>query len=345
MVSKLTDEKDFLELSIVGTRAATKELDARALRLTAAELDELSDIENADPLMLYQHVIAQTPLLNAAQEEELARAMESGEKARARMFRKHVNSAERKRLAKIVAQGERARKKLIESNFRLVLSIANKYRGANVPFSDLVQEGNIGLIKAADKFEYQRGFRFSTYATWWIRQAIQRAIADQGRTIRLPVHMWERVAKMTKISRALAQELGRSPTPAEIADKMGTTPQRIERLLNVSQQPTSLEAPIGEEEDSALGDLIADQDAIEPAETVAHTLMSEDLREALTSLTAREERILQLRYGLKDGRMHTLEEVGQKMGYTRERIRQLEAQALRKLRHPSRSRKLRNYLG
>jgi RNA polymerase primary sigma factor len=302
------------------------------------------EVEMDDTLGLYQRMLAEVPLLTAEEEVKLARAMELGRRAHERLYRAPKSSAERKRLEKVVRAGELAREKLVESNFRLVVSIANRYRAGNIPVSDLIQEGNIGLIHAADKFEYKRGFRFSTYATWWIRQAIQRAIADQGRTIRLPVHMWEKVNKMSRVSRDLEQELGRKPTSEEIAKRMRTRPEKIEQLTKISRQPSSLEMPVGEEGDASLGELIPDESVPEPPETVSLHLLREEMQEAMSSLTPREERILQLRFGLKDGRMHTLEEVGEKMGYTRERIRQIEKEALRKLRHPSRSRKLRTYL-
>jgi RNA polymerase primary sigma factor len=292
---------------------------------------------------LYQQVISHNPLLTADEEVELARDMEVGRRAHARL-RHPRSSAERKRLEKQVREGERARQRLIEANFRLVIAIANKYKGGNLPVSDLIQEGNIGLIRATDKFDHTRGFRFSTYATWWIRQAIQRALADQGRTIRLPVHVWEKVGVMARVSQELFQELGRKPTEEELAKRMHTKPGKIEQLVKISQQPASLEMPIGDDGDTTLADFVPDEDASEPSERVVQHLLGEEMREALRSLTPREERILQLRYGLKDGETHTLEQVGEKMGYTRERIRQIEREALRKLRHPSRSRKLRAYL-
>jgi RNA polymerase primary sigma factor len=303
-----------------------------------------SAIEGVEPAANpYQEVIAHNPLLTAEQEVKLARTMAMGRRARSRL-RRPRNSADRKRLQRIVVEGDRAREKLIEANFRLVMAIANKYRGSTLPVSDLVQEGNIGLIRATDKFDPSRGFRFSTYATWWIRQAIQRAIADQGRTIRLPVHIWEKVSAMTRVSQELFQELGRKPSTEEIASRMHTTPDKIGQLMNVSQQPASLEKPIAEEADASLADFLPDRDAPEPAEMASQSLLREEMREAMRSLTPREERILQLRYGLKDGQAHTLEEVGERMGYTRERIRQIEREALRKLRHPSRSRNLKDYL-
>ncbi len=329
------------------TRAQRRDADFEPEPAELARLEQdvySSEPELEDTLRLYQQVMAHTRLLTAQEEVELARAMELGKRARTRLHGKQTSSAERKRLEKAVREGDRSRKKLIESNFRLVVSIANKYRGANMAFSDLMQEGNIGLIKAADKFDYNRGFRFSTYATWWIRQAITRAIADQGRTIRLPVHLWEKVNTMTRVTQQLVQELGRKPTSAEIAERMKTRPEKIEQLVKIAQQPASLESPIGDEGDASLGDFIPDEETMAPADSVSKQLLSEEMQEALHSLTPREERILELRFGLKDGQMHTLEEVGAKMGYTRERIRQIEAIALRKLRHPSRSRRLRGYL-
>ncbi|MGB8646931.1 MAG: sigma-70 family RNA polymerase sigma factor [Anaerolineae bacterium] len=333
------------ELEGTGTQTREADFEPEPAELARLEKDIYSsEPELEDNLRLYQQVMAHTRLLTAAEEVELARSMELGRRARARLHGKQNSSAERKRLEKAVHNGERSRKKLIESNFRLVVSIANKYRGANMAFSDLMQEGNIGLIKAADKFDYTRGFRFSTYATWWIRQAITRAIADQGRTIRLPVHLWEKVNTMTRVTQQLVQELGRKPTSVEIAERMQTRPEKIDQLVKIAQQPASLESPIGDEGDASLGDFIPDEETMAPADSVSRQLLSEEMQQALHSLTPREERILELRFGLKDGQMHTLEEVGAKMGYTRERIRQIEAIALRKLRHPSRSRRLRAYL-
>lgn len=304
------------------------------------------EIETEDPWLTlnpYQQAIARNPLLTAEEEVKLGHAMEVGRHARGRLRRPRASS-ERKHLEKLVREGELARKKLIEANFRLVMAIANKYRGGSLPVSDLIQEGNIGLIRATDKFDPTRGFRFSTYATWWIRQAIQRAIADQGRTIRLPVHIWEKVSVMTRVSQELFQEMGRKPSTEEIAERMSVTPQKVEQLMNIAQAPASLERPVGPDGEVSLADFLPDQDAPEPAEWAARHILGQEMQEALKSLSPREERILQLRYGLKDGQMHTLEEVGEKMGYTRERIRQIEREALRKLRHPSRGRKLRGYL-
>ncbi len=251
---------------------------------------------------------------------------------------------ERERLLWFVRDGQNAQEHLIKANSRLVVSVAKKYVGRGVPFLDLIQEGNIGLIRAVKKFDYRRGYKFSTYATWWIRQAVTRAIADQGRTIRVPVHMYEQINRLTRTSRQLVQELGRDPTTEEIADELGVSPRKVEHIMRVSQRPLSLEMPVGEEEDSYLGDFIEDEDADSPQEAAGQQLLREVIDEIFQSLTPREVRILQLRFGLVDGYCYTLEEVGKKFGVTRERIRQIEAQALSRLRHPSRSRKLRDYL-
>lgn len=306
---------------------------------------DLNEIGIDDTVSLYLKEISRIPLLRAEQEVEYAKGMETGKRARQQLNRSSgVGAAERTRLEAKVREGELSRQKLIKANFRLVVSIAKKYIGRGVSFLDLIQEGNIGLIRAVEKFDYKRGFKFSTYATWWIRQAITRAIADQGRTIRVPVHMCERINKLTRVSRQLVQELGREPTPDEIAKELGTTPKKVERIIKISQRPLSLEMPVGEEQDSHLGDFIPDESTLGPTDAASHQLLREQMEEILTSLSPREGRVLQLRFGLKDGKSHTLEEVGKKFGVTRERIRQIEAKALRKLRHPSRSRKLRDYL-
>ena len=271
-----------------------------------------------DPVRMYLKEIGKVPLLSAEEEVELAKRMADGD--------------------------EEAKKRLAEANLRLVVSIAKRYVGRGMLFLDLIQEGNLGLIKAVEKFDYHKGFKFSTYATWWIRQAITRAIADQARTIRIPVHMVETINKLIRVSRQLLQELGREPAPEEIAAELDMPVERVREILKISQEPVSLETPIGEEEDSHLGDFIQDDNVPVPAEAAAQTLLKEQLDEVLDTLTEREQKVLRLRFGMNDGRARTLEEVGKEFDVTRERIRQIEAKALRKLRHPSRSRKLRDYL-
>ena len=271
-----------------------------------------------DPVRMYLKEIGRVPLLTAEEEVALAKRMEQGD--------------------------EDAQKRLAEANLRLVVSIAKRYVGRGMLFLDLIQEGNLGLIKAVEKFDYNKGYKFSTYATWWIRQAITRAIADQARTIRIPVHMVETINKLIRVSRQLLQQLGREPTPEEIAKEMDISVERVREIMKIAQEPVSLETPIGEEEDSHLGDFIEDQDAPAPADAASFMLLKEQLEEVLDTLTPREEKVLRLRFGLDDGRARTLEEVGQNFGVTRERIRQIEAKALRKLRHPSRSRKLKDFL-
>ncbi len=271
-----------------------------------------------DPVRMYLKEIGKVPLLNAEEEIDLAKRMELGDQS--------------------------AKKRLAEANLRLVVSIAKRYVGRGMLFLDLIQEGNLGLIKAVEKFDYRKGYKFSTYATWWIRQAITRAIADQARTIRIPVHMVETINKLIRVSRQLLQELGREPTPEEISEEMNMPVERVREILKISQEPVSLETPIGEEEDSHLGDFIQDDNVPVPADAAAFTLLKEQLQEVLGTLTEREQKVLTLRFGLEDGRARTLEEVGKEFNVTRERIRQIEAKALRKLRHPSRSRKLKDYL-
>ena len=303
-----------------------------------------TNFETDDALTRYLNEIAQTPLLTAETEVELAKAMVTGRRARARLHRAQANSTERKRLAAIVRAGKAAQHKLIAANFRLVISIAKRYRNRGLPFSDLIQEGNLGLMRAVDKFDYKLGFRFSTYATWWIRQSVSRAIADQGRMIRLPVHASDKANKIAMVSRRLEQELGRSPTAKEIAAEMGTTLYKVENLIKKSQQPLSLEMPLGDEGDITLGDFIPDDATLSPTETVTRRLLGEDVREALSVLTEREKQILSLRFGLDDGQGRTLDEIGDELGYTRERIRQIEKKALQKLRHPHLTGNLRGYL-
>ena len=312
----------------------------------AVELDiDLDLIDIDDSISLYLKEIGRVPLLIAAEEVSLAKRMERGREARQRLTQGVDDPAERERLLASVKDGQAAQEHLIKANSRLVVSAAKKYVGRGVPFLDLIQEGNIGLIRAVKKFDYRRGYKFSTYATWWIRQAVTRAIADQGRTIRVPVHMYEQINRLTRTSRALVQELGRDPTTDEIADRLGVPPRKVEQIIRVSQRPLSLEMPVGEEEDSYLGDFIEDADAESPTDSASQAMLRQVIDEIFESLTPREVRILQLRFGLVDGYSYTLEEVGKKFGVTRERIRQIEAQALGRLRHPSRSRKLRDYLG
>jgi len=292
--------------------------DIEEIDLENIDLSAPDGISIDDPVRMYLKEIGKVPLLSSEEEIELAERMENGD--------------------------EEAKKKLAEANLRLVVSIAKKYVGRGMLFLDLIQEGNLGLIKAVEKFDYRKGFKFSTYATWWIRQAITRAIADQARTIRIPVHMVETINKLIRVSRQLLQELGREPSPEEIAERMELPVERVMEIMKISQEPVSLETPIGEEDDSHLGDFIQDDNIATPAEAAAYTLLKEQLIEVLETLQERERRVLCLRFGLEDGRSRTLEEVGKEFNVTRERIRQIEAKALRKLRHPSRSRKLKDYL-
>ena len=292
--------------------------DEEEVELDKIDLSVPEGVSIEDPVRMYLKEIGKVSLLSADEEIELAKRMEKGDEA--------------------------AKKRLAEANLRLVVSIAKRYVGRGMLFLDLIQEGNLGLIKAVEKFDYRKGYKFSTYATWWIRQAITRAIADQARTIRIPVHMVETINKLIRVSRQLLQELGREPTPEEIAEEMDMPVDRVREILKISQEPVSLETPIGEEEDSHLGDLIQDDNVPVPADAAAFTLLKEQLVEVLSTLTDREQKVLRLRFGLDDGRARTLEEVGKEFNVTRERIRQIEAKALRKLRHPSRSRKLKDYL-
>ena len=292
--------------------------DEEEVELDKIDLSVPEGVSIEDPVRMYLKEIGKVPLLSAEEEIELAKRMEQGD--------------------------ENAKKRLAEANLRLVVSIAKRYVGRGMLFLDLIQEGNLGLIKAVEKFDYRKGYKFSTYATWWIRQAITRAIADQARTIRIPVHMVETINKLIRVSRQLLQELGREPTPEEIAEAMDMPVDRVREILKISQEPVSLETPIGEEEDSHLGDFIQDDNVPVPADAAAFTLLKEQLVEVLGTLTEREQKVLRLRFGLDDGRARTLEEVGKEFNVTRERIRQIEAKALRKLRHPSRSRKLKDYL-
>ena len=320
-INKLYDDFESSNIEIVDDFSADEDLDS-ALDFTDSDDFESSlsseGIAIDDPVKIYLKEIGRVPLLTAEEEIELATRMAQGDK--------------------------NARKRLSEANLRLVVSIAKRYVGRGMQFLDLIQEGNLGLIKAVEKFDYTKGYKFSTYATWWIRQAITRSIADQARTIRIPVHMVETITKVKKVSSQLLHENGHEPTPQEIADRLGITVDRVREILRISQDPVSLETPIGEEEDSHLGDFIPDEDAPAPAEAASRTLLKEQLSEILGTLTPREEKVLRLRFGLEDGRPRTLEEVGKEFDVTRERIRQIEAKALRKLRHPSRSKKLKDFL-
>ncbi len=358
---------EYLEQNGVDVLRMTEEDDVDDEEIILTEEDEV-DVENIDlsvpegvsiedPVRMYLKEIGKVPLLSADEEIVLAKQMEKGASAAEDIekLKERLETATRKRditslenrIAKLQAavdEGESAKKALAEANLRLVVSIAKRYVGRGMLFLDLIQEGNLGLIKAVEKFDYTKGYKFSTYATWWIRQAITRAIADQARTIRIPVHMVETINKLIRVSRQLLQELGREPQPEEIAQEMELPVERVREILKISQEPVSLETPIGEEEDSHLGDFIQDDNVPVPADAAAFMLLKEQLVDVLSTLTEREQKVLRLRFGLDDGRARTLEEVGREFSVTRERIRQIEAKALRKLRHPSRSRKLKDYL-
>ena len=323
-LDKVLETLDGLGITVVSDEdaAVSTEPDAPVAANDTIDLSVPEGISVDDPVRMYLKEIGKVPLLTAEEEIEIAKTLESGTEE----------------------EKEAAKKKLSEANLRLVVSIAKRYVGRGMLFLDLIQEGNLGLIKAVEKFDYRKGFKFSTYATWWIRQAITRAIADQARTIRIPVHMVETINKLIRVSRQLLQEYGREPTPEEIAKEMGISESKVREIMKIAQEPVSLETPIGEEEDSHLGDFLADDKTPTPAETASFALMREQLQDVLDTLTPREKKVLTLRFGLEDGRMRTLEEVGKEFNVTRERIRQIEAKALRKLRHPSRSKKLRDYL-
>ncbi|WP_298837868.1 RNA polymerase sigma factor RpoD [Clostridium sp.] len=322
-IEKVYEVLESMEIEVVGDMHAKAAPATGAQAETEPETEELDvsipeGISIDDPVRMYLKEIGKVALLSSAEEIDLAKRNEEGDLA--------------------------AKKKLAEANLRLVVSIAKRYVGRGMLFLDLIQEGNLGLIKAVEKYDYRKGFKFSTYATWWIRQAITRAIADQARTIRIPVHMVETINKLIRVSRQLLQELGREPQPDEVAEKMEMPVGKVREIMKIAQEPVSLETPIGEEEDSHLGDFIPDDDALAPAEAAAFTMLKEQLISVLDTLTPREEKVLRLRFGLDDGRARTLEEVGKEFNVTRERIRQIEAKALRKLRHPSRSKKLKDYL-
>ena len=357
---------DFLEANNIDVLRITDDDSDDEILLDVDDEDEIEvekidlsvpdGVSIEDPVRMYLKEIGKVPLLSAEEEIELAKNMEAGAVAKEKIaiLKSREENATEEELAEIKEEiknlqkdldaGDEAKKRLAEANLRLVVSIAKRYVGRGMLFLDLIQEGNLGLIKAVEKFDYRKGYKFSTYATWWIRQAITRAIADQARTIRIPVHMVETINKLIRVSRQLLQELGREPTPEEIAEEMHMSVERVREILKISQEPVSLETPIGEEEDSHLGDFIQDDNVPVPADAAAFTLLKEQLVEVLSTLTDREQKVLRLRFGLDDGRARTLEEVGKEFNVTRERIRQIEAKALRKLRHPSRSRKLKDYL-
>ncbi len=357
---------DFLEANNIDVLRITDDDSDDEILLDVDDEDEIEvekidlsvpdGVSIEDPVRMYLKEIGKVPLLSAEEEIELAKNMEAGAVAKEKIaiLKSREENATEEELAEIKEEiknlqkdldaGDEAKKRLAEANLRLVVSIAKRYVGRGMLFLDLIQEGNLGLIKAVEKFDYRKGYKFSTYATWWIRQAITRAIADQARTIRIPVHMVETINKLIRVSRQLLQELGREPSPEEIAAEMNMPVERVREILKISQEPVSLETPIGEEEDSHLGDFIQDDNVPVPADAAAFTLLKEQLEEVLGTLTEREQKVLTLRFGLEDGRARTLEEVGKEFNVTRERIRQIEAKALRKLRHPSRSRKLQDYL-
>jgi len=314
-IEKVYDTFEDMGIEIVGEEPHQEEIPEEDIEL---DLTVPEGINIDDPVRMYLKEIGKIPLLSSDEEIELAKRIENGD--------------------------EEAKKRLSEANLRLVVSIAKRYVGRGMLFLDLIQEGNLGLLKAVEKFDYRKGYKFSTYATWWIRQAITRAIADQARTIRIPVHMVETINKLIRVQRQLLQELGREPSPEEIAKEMDMSVEKVREIMKIAQEPVSLETPIGEEEDSHLGDFIPDEDAPAPAEAAAFTMLKEQLIDVLDTLTPREEKVLRLRFGLDDGRARTLEEVGKEFNVTRERIRQIEAKALRKLRHPSRSKKLKDFL-
>jgi RNA polymerase primary sigma factor len=321
-----------------------EELEEETHRDLSVDDNYLANIDTDDTIGLYLKEVGRVPLLTAQEEVDLAQRIEAGRLAREELARGNVGPRRRMELQRLIEDGWAAREHLITANSRLVISVAKKYMGRGVPFLDLIQEGNIGLIRAAKKFDYRRGHKFSTYATWWIRQAVTRAIADQGRTIRVPVHMGDQINKLLRVQHQLTQRLGRDPSVEELAGALDVTPQKVENMIQVARRPLSLETPTDDEEDSVLGDFIQDEEVAAPDETATYNLLREHLDNVLNGLPPREVRILQLRYGLLDGQAYTLEEVGRKMGVTRERVRQIEAQALSRLRHPAIRRKLREYL-
>ncbi|MGM9971325.1 MAG: RNA polymerase sigma factor RpoD [Anaeroplasmataceae bacterium] len=361
--ARLEEELNKLEISIYQDDElidAKLDDDIEVEEVFSPELEEEIDIDHFDalppsvkvddPVRMYLKEIGNITLLTLDEEKEYAKDVYNGQKAQARLDEidaddnNTVSEEEYNELLDIVDKAEEAKNRLVEANLRLVVSIAKKYIGRGLQFLDLIQEGNMGLMKAVDKFEYEQGYKFSTYATWWIRQAITRAVADQARTIRIPVHMVETINKLVRVQRQLLQELSREPSPEEVAQRMQIPVEKVQAIQKIAQEPISLEQPVGEEEDSSLGDFVADQNALDPYEYTAKAKLREELDAVLATLTDREERVLRLRFGLADGRIRTLEEVGKEFGVTRERIRQIESKALRKLKHPSRSRKLKDFL-
>ena len=375
---KMDDVAHYFDKDSEEYRTAIKELEEKGIEVLSEEdlLDEFGDDENIDmphddiveeeidlenfdilpstikyddPVRMYLKEIGKIQLLTYEEETRLATVITDGNYAQEQIASieeegYEIPESDLEKLRELVRKGENAKNKLVEANLRLVVSIAKKYVGRGLQFLDLIQEGNMGLMKAVEKFDSARGFKFSTYATWWIRQAITRAVADQARTIRIPVHMVETINKLVRVQRQLVQELSREPSPEEVADRMGIPVEKVQQIQKIAQEPISLEAPVGEEEDSSLGDFISDPTALDPYEYTAQEMLKKELNEVLQGLTDREERVLRMRFGLLDGRQRTLEEVGREFGVTRERIRQIEAKALRKLKHPSRSRKLRDFI-
>ena len=353
IIDELTKE----EINVTGEDSIYDEIEHEPISLNDIEEIDVSTFDQLpasvkvdDPVRMYLKDIGKIPLLSIDEETELAKLVVDGREAKARLEKieeddqNTVSVEEYEALLDISMNADTAKDKLVNANLRLVVSIAKRYLGRGLQFLDLIQEGNMGLIKAVDKFDHQKGFKFSTYATWWIRQAITRAVADQARTIRIPVHMVETINKLVRIQRQLVQELSREPSPQEVAERMDISVEKVQQIQKIAQEPISLESPVGEEEDSNLGDFISDPHALDPYEYTAKMKLREELDEVLGTLTDREERVLRLRFGLVDGRQRTLEEVGREFNVTRERIRQIEAKALRKLKHPSRSRKLKDFM-